>query len=117
MVFVWQHFHITFQRTLFLFPKIKLNEVLPPAGTNNILGRDEIRYCLSEAIRMGAIKEEVNRYSETEIDHYNAIVQDYNSRCGQFRYRKGALDIVRSEVEAVRGQLEAEGIAGVANWR
>jgi len=87
----------------------KLNEIVPPVGTNNILGRDELRYCLSEAIRMSAMKEEVDLYSETEVDRFNATIQDYNCRCGQFRYRKGSLESVRREVEAQKIRLEAEG--------
>ena len=95
----------------------KINEMTPPVGTNNILGRDEIRYCLSEEIRMGAMKEAVDLYAETEVDRFNATVQDYNSRCGQFRYRQGSLESVRREVEAQRTRLETEGTLRIKKLR
>ena len=93
------------------------NEIMPQIGTNNVLSRDEIRYCLSEKIRIGAMKETVDRYSETEIDFFNITVQRYNNRCAQFRYRRGSLENVRSEVEAARGQLELEGMSRVYDLR
>ena len=93
------------------------NEIMPQIGTNNVLSRDEIRYCLSEKIRVSAMKEAIDRYSDTEINLFNTTVQRYNSRCAQFRYRKGSLESVRSEVEAARGQLELEGMSRVYNVR
>jgi hypothetical protein len=92
-------------------------EIKPPIGTNNVLGRDEIRYCLSESIRMGAMKEEVNRYVEAEVEHFNATVQDYNSHCAQFRYRKGSLESARREVEVQRTRLEIEGTLRIKKLR
>jgi hypothetical protein len=95
----------------------KLTEIVPPVGTNNILGRDEIRYCLSEDIRVGAMRGEVDLFSETEVNQFNSTVQDYNSRCGKFRYRQGTLESVRSEVEAQRSHLESEGTARIKYLR
>jgi hypothetical protein len=92
-------------------------EMKPSVGTNNVLGRDEIRYCLSESIRMGAMKKEVNLYEEAEVDHFNATVQDYNNRCGQFRYRQGSLESVRREVESERTRLENAGILRIKKLR
>ncbi|MCP5235363.1 MAG: peptidoglycan-binding protein [Zoogloeaceae bacterium] len=37
------------------------------------------------------------------------MVSDYNSRCGSFRYRSGALESARRDVEPHRDQLLAEG--------
>ncbi|MBM4125692.1 MAG: peptidoglycan-binding protein, partial [Nitrospira sp.] len=37
------------------------------------------------------------------------MVADYNSRCGSFRYRSGALESARRDVEPYRSQLQAEG--------
>lgn len=83
----------------------------PPVGANNVLGADQIRYCLSEDIRLGAAKQVLNNYVKAEVDRFNSLVTDYNSRCGQFRYRRGLLESVRSEVESNRSSLQAEGIA------
>ena len=37
------------------------------------------------------------------------ILNDYNSRCGSFRYRSGALEGARREIEPYRSQLKSEG--------
>ena len=62
-------------------------------------------------IRLNAGKSVVNQYLDIEVDRYNALASDYNSRCGQFRYRRGTLEPIRAEVETRRASLEAEGVA------
>lgn len=84
-------------------------EERPPIGTNNVLNYAQLRYCLSEDIRIGAARTAVNNYIESDVDRFNAMVADYNSRCGQFRYRRGSLESARSDVERFRSTLEAEG--------
>lgn len=87
----------------------RLSEELPPAGTNNVLSSAQLRYCLAEDIRLESAKATVNNYIDSHVDRFNGMVSDYNSRCGQFRYRKGALESARSEVERYRADLQAEG--------
>ena len=89
----------------------QLVETRPPIGSENVLGPAEIRYCLSEDVRLGAAKEVVNSYVAAEVEMFNAMVADYNSRCSHFRYRHGALESARSEVELVRRALQQEGMA------
>ncbi|WP_084590783.1 peptidoglycan-binding domain-containing protein [Arenimonas metalli] len=45
----------------------------------------------------------------SDVDLFNGMVADYNSRCGNFRYRSGALERARREVESYRLQLDAAG--------
>lgn len=87
----------------------RLSEELPPAGTNNVLSSAQLRYCLAEDIRLESAKAAVNNYIDSHVDRFNGMVSDYNSRCGQFRYRKGALESARSGVERYRADLQAEG--------
>ncbi|MDP1638154.1 MAG: hypothetical protein DID89_2727548624 [Candidatus Nitrotoga sp. CP45] len=89
----------------------------PPVGTNLSLSRDQIRYCLSEDIRLGVMKNTINQYANNEVDLFNTKIHDYNSRCGKFRYRRGALESVQSEVEANRLMLEADGFARLVDLR
>lgn len=84
-------------------------EERPPVGSGMTFNRSQIRYCLSEKIRVSAWQEQVNNYSQTSVDAFNAAVDDYNSRCSSFRYRSGSLESVRSEVEARRYSLQLEG--------
>lgn len=86
-------------------------EVLPPIAQNATLGRDQIRYCVAEDIRLEAARRVLNGARSWEIQRFNDMVQDYNARCSSFRYRSGALQSVRSEVEARRYLLERDGAA------
>ncbi len=84
-------------------------EVIPDIGTNNILNVEQIRYCVAERIRLDASESAVDRYSSNDVDRFNAMVNDFNSRCGQYRYRRGAVERAKSDVDPHRSQLEADG--------
>lgn len=90
-------------------PAPGLAEEMPSTGSGILLGVGQIRYCLAEDIRLTAAKQAANGNINNDVDRFNLMVADYNSRCSNFRYRKGALESVRSEVERFRTQLEAEG--------
>lgn len=81
----------------------------PSIGRNNVLSTAQIRYCLAEKIRLDAAESVINNYVESDVDRFNGYVNDYNSRCGEFRYRQGALESARRDVEPYRSQLQAEG--------
>lgn len=100
-----------------LAPNKSKVEQMPPVGIDRIFSNDEIRYCLSEDIRIEAMKSSVNDYSSNEISRLNLAVDDYNSRCLSYRYRKGALETIRSEVETNRSSLFTEGRGRVLSWR
>jgi peptidoglycan hydrolase-like protein with peptidoglycan-binding domain len=85
------------------------SESKPSVGRNNVLSTGQIRYCLAEKIRLDASEAVLNNYSDSDVDRFNAYVNDYNSRCGEFRYRQGALESARRDVEPYRSQLQAEG--------
>ncbi len=87
------------------------SEEKPPVGTNNVLTSAQLRYCVAEDIRLEAAKGVINNYNDTHVDRFNEMVADYNGRCGQFRYRSGALESARSEVERFRAALEVDGRA------
>lgn len=87
------------------------SETPPPVGNGLSLSMPQLRYCTAEKIRLDAANGVINSYSDTDIDRFNALVADYNSRCGQFKYRRGTLESARSEVEQHRFEIEAEGRA------
>jgi len=78
----------------------------PPVGDAHVLDREQIRYCLSEKIRLDAIETIVNASRNLEVDKFNGLVADYNSRCAHFRYRRGSLESVGAEVEAQQSAIE-----------
>ena len=84
-------------------------ETRPPVAQNVVLSTAQIRYCLAEDIRMDGAKTAINNYIESDVDRFNAMVADYNSRCGSFRYRRGALESARRDIEQYRSVLLSEG--------
>lgn len=90
------------------------DEEAPPAGNGRVFNHSQIKYCLSEKIRISAWEGLVDEYSETSVDAFNAAVNDYNLRCSNFRYRAGSLESVSAEVEANRYALTLQGEAKAA---
>ncbi len=86
-------------------------EVVPAVGTNNMLSQSEIRYCEAQNIRLDGARTMLNRQSQFTIDSFNAMIADYNSRCGSFRYRQGTLQSIKTAVEANRQRYFSEGAA------
>jgi hypothetical protein len=84
-------------------------EETPPVGSGNVLTTPQIRYCTAQSIRLDAAKDALNQYDDSHIDRFNSLVADYNSRCSNFRYRKGALESARSEVERFRSDYLVQG--------
>ena len=88
-----------------LFPR----ESVPPVGMNHTLGADQIRYCLSESIRLEAVRDVIE--TNAKVVRFNSLIDDWNRRCSSYEYRQGLLETVRRQVEGNRANLSAEGIA------
>ena len=89
-------------------------ETKPPVGQDLVLSREQIRYCLAEDIRLDATKSAVNNYVDADVDRFNAMVADYNSRCSSFRYHtnnrgRNDLNSAQRDIEPYRSQLQSEG--------
>lgn len=89
-------------------------ESKPPVGQDLVFSTAQIRYCLAEDIRMDAAKAVLNNYSDSDVDRFNAMVADYNSRCSSFKYQtnnrgRNDLNSAQRDIEPYRSQLQAEG--------
>lgn len=84
-------------------------EDLPPVGSGLVLTTPQVRYCVSENIRLDALNQLVDPYNHARVDLYNTFINDYNSRCSNYKYRSGVLESVKKEAEARRFLLEQEG--------
>ncbi|SEA90679.1 peptidoglycan-binding domain-containing protein [Acidovorax soli] len=89
-------------------------ETKPPVGQDLVLSREQIRYCLAEDIRIDGAKSALNNYTDVDVDRFNAMVADYNSRCSSFKYQtnnRGRNDLNSSQrdIEPFRSQLQSEG--------
>jgi hypothetical protein len=85
------------------------SETMPSIAAGQTLGLDEIRYCLAEKVRMDAAQNVVNEYDWPQVERFNTMVNSYNERCGEFRYRSGSLFVAQEDVDAHRLELEQEG--------
>lgn len=92
-------------------------ESKPPVAQDLVFSREQIAYCVAEDIRMEGAKSAVDNYIDSDVDRFNAMVADYNSRCSSFRYRRGALESVRSSIEPYRSQLYSEGQQRLVRYR
>ena len=80
----------------------------PSVGTNKVLSVRQIRWCIREGIRIEAMRSVID--SNVEVGKFNRIVDDYNSRCGSYRYRQGSQSRAERDVEPYRSQIVAEAI-------
>ena len=58
---------------------------------------------------MEGAKSALNNYIESDVNRFNAMVADYNSRCRSFRYHSGTLESARRDIESYWSQLHSEG--------
>ena len=85
----------------------------PAIGRNQVLGVAQIRYCKTEKIRIEAFESVINNAYDHEVDRFNGIVNDYNSRCGEFRYRRGDVERVERELAPMSASIVA---AAKSEW-
>lgn len=85
----------------------------PSVGGDRRLSISEIRWCLREDIRLEAIRVVVSL--DADVDRFNELVRDYNSRCASFRYREGSLEAARRYVESYRDQVEMDAVQGFSS--
>ena len=80
----------------------------PSVGTDNVLSAPHILWCIREDIRIETMMDIID--TNDGIDALNRIINDYNIRCGSYRYRQGAQQRAERDIEAYRSQIELEAI-------
>lgn len=88
-----------------------LTESKPTYGSNNVLSASEIYYCKAEELRIESNKQTVDRSDDFSLPRFNQTVQDYNSRCSQYRYHDSAMNSANAALELNRYSIEAQGRA------
>lgn len=89
-------------------------EEKPPVGRDRVLSRNQIRYCIFQGKRLDYIKPLTQ--SQNEINRFNSLISDYNSRCSSFRYRQGTLSAVEKEASSRESILRGEARRIVSSW-
>jgi tetratricopeptide (TPR) repeat protein len=90
-------------------------ETMPAVGTGLALTRANIRYCAFQRVRIEAARPLVQ--AGVQGQRFSAAVDDYNSRCSDYRYRQNDKEAVDAELLGKRYSLESEGRALAASWR
>ena len=75
--------------------------VKPAVGKDRSLGMPELRWCVRQDYAIEFRRKAAD--TNDEVNRFNAMVEDYNSRCGSFRYREGDLERARQDVERLKG--------------
>jgi hypothetical protein len=89
-------------------------ELLPPVGKGQRLAQAYVRYCHYQEERLRVVKQQVR--GAEDIRAYNALANDYNSRCSDFFYQDEDLRLVKEEVIAKRKLLEADAERILSTW-
>jgi len=82
-----------------------------PGKENGPLSVAELRWCMTEQIRLEAIRPRLE--TRPAADRYNELGEDFNSRCAGRNSSDGARDEVISEIAASREAIEAAAIEDV----
>ena len=81
----------------------------PPISSGSVYSVAEIRYCLALKQQVEGAKPVVDTYKHGQVDRFNAMVDDYNSRCHHFLYHTGDLEQAQRDVASYTQQFQAEG--------
>lgn len=88
----------------------------PPVGTDLEFDSSQVRYCTFEKARLTALENMISNTNSTAIDGFNGRVDDYNSRCGSFRYHVADLDAANAIVERDADRITSEARAIAEGW-
>lgn len=80
----------------------------PPVGSGNIFSVGEIRYCLVLKQWLVGAQPVVDTYSQDQVDRFNKMVDDYNSRCHDFRYQTGDLEKAKRDIAPYTQRFQTE---------
>ena len=89
-------------------------ETRPPVGQGLTFTRAQIRYCVFQGQRLEAIRTLTT--TNYQIDRFNTLIDDFNSRCSNYRYRSGALSAVQREARENAADLRADARRIVSSW-
>lgn len=86
----------------------------PPVGQGLTLSRSQIRYCVFQRQRLDIIR--TLSTTNYQIDRFNALIGDFNSRCSSYRYRGSDLSAAEREARENAAELRADARRIVLSW-
>ncbi|MER8573540.1 hypothetical protein [Mesorhizobium sp. M1374] len=98
-------------------PSATTAEIKPLPYSSAAFSRENLRYCQFESARIAAINTMMINESDRVISLFNQVVDDYNSRCSNYRYYENDLTVVQRELTAGRAQISADARTILQRWR
>ena len=89
-------------------------ETRPPVGQGLTLNRSQIRHCVFQGQRLETIRTLAN--TNSQIDRFNGLIDDFNTRCSSYRYRSGDLSSIQREAREKATELRADARRIVLSW-
>jgi hypothetical protein len=91
-------------------------EGLPPAVEPDVrakgpLSLAELRWCMTEEVRLEAIRPQLA--TQPAVDRYNQLAADYNNRCGRRNSSDEERDRLATDIAASRQSIEAAAIEDI----
>ena len=80
---------------------------MPETGNGNLLNTSEIRWCLREEIRIETWRQGIVANAQ-KIDAFNEAIDNYNDRCGDYRYATASMAEARRDVDVQESGIIAE---------
>ncbi|MDC9836827.1 hypothetical protein [Rhizobium binxianense] len=90
------------------------SEVKPSSGLGQALSRSELRYCIFQGKRLDLLRNLA--FTDAAVSSFNALVSDFNQRCGNFRYKQNDMDQVKSEAASKTSQFMTEASTIAKGW-
>ena len=94
-------------------PTKYIEESKPSAGYNPKLTRSEIYYCLAEEQRIEGMRAVLDNSEEPQLAVFNSRIEDWNSRCSRYQYRKIDYAAAQEQVQAFQAALRAQGVSSL----
>jgi hypothetical protein len=88
-------------------------ETAPPAGYAGPLSLSQLRYCKFEEKRISLLEP---RVPQSAYSQFNERVEDFNSRCGNARYRASDEATIDSELSQSDAKIESQVTAILGGW-
>lgn len=90
------------------------DEEIPPVGSGRLLTRSQVRYCVYQDGRLELIRSLTT--TNSQIDRFNQLIDDYNLRCSNYRYTVGVLSSIESEATSRSSILRVDARRIVSSW-
>lgn len=89
-------------------------EEQPPTMNYAPLTLPQLRFCKFESARLELLQTQVRG---SAVSQFNAKVDNYNSRCGSFRYSESDMAVVDAELASSQPRIRSQVAALLSDWR